>query len=93
MVRLFVSLRRPARSLRKAAPCCMRVCRRPARFSVVTPLAECMTLPDQNEAALIRAAQITLRRAILERFRAGPERQKWLRWLISKTLPAGATRR
>jgi len=52
-----------------------------------------MTLPDQNEAALIRAAQITLRRAILERFRAGPERQKGLRWLISKTLPAGATRR
>ena len=52
-----------------------------------------MTLPDQNEAALIRAAQITFRRAILERFRAGPERQKGLRWLISKTLPAGATRR
>ncbi len=45
----------------------------------MTPLAECMTLADMNEAALIRAAQITLRRAILERFPAGPERQKWLR--------------
>jgi hypothetical protein len=35
-----------------------------------------MTLADMNEAAPIRAAQITLRRTFLERFPAGPERQK-----------------
>jgi hypothetical protein len=52
-----------------------------------------MTLPDKNEVALIRAAQITLQRAIPERFPAGPERQKWLRWLLGKTPPAEATRR
>jgi hypothetical protein len=34
-----------------------------------------------DEARLIRAAQITLRRPILERFPPGPERQKWLAWL------------
>jgi hypothetical protein len=34
-----------------------------------------------NERALIRAARITLRQAILERFPPGDERTAWLRWL------------
>jgi hypothetical protein len=34
-----------------------------------------------NERALIRAAQITLRRAILANFPPSPEREKRLQWL------------
>jgi hypothetical protein len=37
-----------------------------------------------DERALIRAAQITLRRAILERFPAGRQRTAWLRWLRAR---------
>jgi hypothetical protein len=40
-----------------------------------------------DEKAIQRAATVTLRRAILERFPRGPERQKWLRWLTTKTPP------
>jgi hypothetical protein len=40
-----------------------------------------MILPRMDEQALIRAAQITLRRAILENFPPGPERDKRLEWL------------
>jgi hypothetical protein len=34
-----------------------------------------------DERAIRRAALITLRRAILERFPPGLERRTWLRWL------------
>jgi hypothetical protein len=40
-----------------------------------------MILPGMNQRALIRAAQITLRRAILQNFPPGAERSAWLRWL------------
>jgi hypothetical protein len=40
-----------------------------------------MILPRMDERALIRAAQITLRRAILENFPPGPERENRLEWL------------
>jgi hypothetical protein len=33
-----------------------------------------------DEKAIRRAALVTLKRAILERFPPGPERRAWLRW-------------
>jgi hypothetical protein len=33
-----------------------------------------------DEKAIRRAALVTVRRAILERFPPGPERETWLRW-------------
>ena len=38
-------------------------------------------LPGMDEKAIRRAALITLRRAICERFPPGRERRAWLRWL------------
>jgi hypothetical protein len=35
-----------------------------------------------DEKAIRRAALITLRRAICERFPLGPERRAWLRWAV-----------
>ena len=52
-----------------------------AKFSVVTPLADCTTPALMDERAILRAAQITLRRAICERFPPGRERRVWLSWL------------
>jgi len=40
-----------------------------------------------GEKATWRAAFITVRRAICERFPAGRERRAWLRWLDRKTPP------
>jgi hypothetical protein len=40
-----------------------------------------MNLPRMDERALIRAAEITLRRVILANFPPGPEREKRLEWL------------
>jgi hypothetical protein len=37
-----------------------------------------------NDEALKRAALVTLRRAICERFPPGPERRAWLRWAQSR---------
>jgi hypothetical protein len=54
-----------------------------ARFSVVTLPADWMILPRMEERALIRPAEITLRRAILQNFPPGPERRAWLRWAAS----------
>jgi hypothetical protein len=39
-----------------------------------------------DEARLIRAAQITLRRVIINRFPPGPERQKQLEWLAQAVI-------
>jgi hypothetical protein len=49
-----------------------------ARNSVVRP---CTTLAGMAEQAIRRAALITLRRAICERFPPGPEWRAWLRWV------------
>ena len=43
-----------------------------------------------DEARLIRASQITLRREILKRFAPGPEREKRLHWLAEAVAAAGA---
>jgi hypothetical protein len=40
-----------------------------------------MILPRMDERALIRAAEITLRRAILQNFPPGPEPDRRLEWL------------
>src|SRR5262252_7452113 len=45
-----------------------------------------------DEKAIRRAALITVRRAICERFPPGRERQAWLRWLTTKTPPVGGRR-
>jgi hypothetical protein len=50
-----------------------------------------MILPLMDARALIRAAEITLRRAILKNFPPGPEREKrleWLAWAVSSRLEA-----
>ena len=41
-----------------------------------------------DEARVIRAAQITLRRAILKHFPPGPEREKRLHWLAEAVAAA-----
>jgi hypothetical protein len=41
-----------------------------------------------DEKAIRRAALITLRRAICERFPPGPERRAWLRWVASSAIAA-----
>jgi hypothetical protein len=43
-----------------------------------------MIFPRMDERALIRAAEITLRRVILQNFPPGPERRAWLRWIQSR---------
>jgi hypothetical protein len=54
------------------------------QFSVVTLPSGWMIALRMNERALIRAAEITLRRVILERFRPGAERGAWLRWMRAR---------
>jgi len=51
------------------------------RFSAVTLPAYWMILSRTEQLAMIRAAQITLRRAILQNFSPGLEREKRLQWL------------
>jgi hypothetical protein len=50
------------------------------RNSIVTPARVCTTLAAMDKRAIRRAALVTLRRAICERFAAGAERRAWLRW-------------
>jgi hypothetical protein len=45
-----------------------------------------------DEARLIRAAQMTLRRAIVKYFPPGPEREKRLNWLAEAVAAAGSKR-
>jgi hypothetical protein len=45
-----------------------------------------------DEARLIRAAQITLRREIFRHFPPGPEREKRLNWLAEAVAAAGPQR-
>jgi len=46
-----------------------------------------------DEKAIRRAALVTVRRAILERFPPGRERDAWLRWVERLAEKGGATRR
>ena len=43
-----------------------------------------------DEARLIRASKITLRREIFKRFPPGPEREKRLNWLAEAVATAGS---
>jgi hypothetical protein len=45
-----------------------------------------------DEARIIRAAQITLRRAILKHFPPGPQREQRLHWLAEAVAAAGSSR-
>jgi hypothetical protein len=47
----------------------------------VTPPSICTPLATLDEQAIRRAALITLRRAILQNFPPGPERDERLEWL------------
>jgi hypothetical protein len=51
------------------------------RNTVVTPPAVSTALAGMDAKAIRRAAFITLRRAILQNFPPGPERDKRLEWL------------
>jgi hypothetical protein len=59
---------------------CSAFLRNRARNSVVTPAASPTTLPARNEKAIRRAALVTVRRTILERFPPGRERRALPRW-------------
>jgi len=45
-----------------------------------------------DDARLIRAAQITLRREIFKHFPPGPEREKRLNWIAEAVAAAGSKR-
>jgi hypothetical protein len=62
------------------------------RFPVVTAVADCTTLSRMDEARLIQAAQIKLRRATVKHFPPGPEREKRLNWLADAVAAAGSKR-
>ena len=62
------------------------------RNVVVTLAVSCTTLTGMEEKAIRRAALITLRRAICERFPPGPERQKSLALLVAAGNERAASR-
>jgi hypothetical protein len=57
------------------------------------PDAASAKLSGMDEKAITRAALITVRRAILERFPPGPERTRWLRWAVHAAKPPTARQR
>ena len=56
----------------------------------MTPITDCTTLARMDRQAQIRGPEITLRRAILERFPMARERRAWLRWAADLSKPHGA---